>query len=109
MKKLILLPLLFLSIVHAEPLPPVCQENKWAMVEGKTKKDLEHEKLYGYSKPMSYCILPNEKYYSIVRLYNQKKSKYKNLFNQYSGQSPTFEQIEKAKEQMRKDGYIVIK
>ena len=107
MKKLLILPLLFLSFAQAVPAPSVCKNNNWFQILAKRKNDLEHEKQYGYSKPMIYCVLPNGKYYSPWALVDNNVE-YRKLVQQYSGKSPSLKQIEEAKEKIKKDGYIIL-
>lgn len=110
MKKLILFPLLFFFLqVEAKPrlVPNICQDNRWAQVYAVRPTSEKTSMRPHKNGRMVFCILPNSKYYSPWDLDEGKDNLYKELFKQYLGQYPTFEQIEKAKEQIRKNGYIV--
>ncbi|WP_434777427.1 hypothetical protein [Neisseria sp. Ec49-e6-T10] len=52
------------------------------------------------------CISPDGNYYLPLDLWSNHYE-YQLLLKQYSGQYPTFEQIEHAKEQIRQDGFIL--
>ncbi|WP_434778695.1 hypothetical protein [Neisseria sp. Ec49-e6-T10] len=86
-------------------MPPpttVCTDNNWAELIVKRKI-----RYYNDLESFPICVLPDGNYYYPHQLKYAKNDRLKHLFDQYSGQYPTFEQIEEAKEQMRKNGYIV--
>lgn len=105
MKNLLLLPILFLPLAQAEAhkdLSPrileACTANKW--IRASIYADV-------YTGQKHFCILPDGNSYLIFDLYNNENSKYTPLFRQYSGKSPTPEQVEKAKDELKKQGDIV--
>ncbi|WP_434779105.1 hypothetical protein [Neisseria sp. Ec49-e6-T10] len=99
MKKLILLPLLFLSphvFSRVPSVPTLCEFNKWETVYIPTKHLGDKQNIV--------CILPDGNYYFAMDIRKEYDGKYQHLFDQYSKRSPTKEQIVKAMIEMVKAG-----